>query len=140
MWDEEHIGQARPWPSLHEAGLAAASALYDTPNYWEEDKASSASSKNLLTTHTQHMETSMDDLRVKSLTIHLRHTPSQHAEHLLATWSTTVTATSRRTTVPRNCEANRNFQKIIKKIIYFQEFQVFNIILFFLIKNFKFLI
>ena len=45
MWDEEHIGSARPWPRLHEAGLAAASALYDAPNYWEEVKASSASSK-----------------------------------------------------------------------------------------------
>ena len=110
MWDEEHIGQARPWPSLHEAGLAAASALYDTPNYWEEDKASSASSKNLLTTHTQHMEASMDDLCVKPLTIHLRHTPSQHAERLLATWSMTVTAM----TVLRNCYSVRpivNFRK-----------------------------
>ena len=53
-------------------------------NYWEEDKALSASSKKSLTTRTQHKETSMDDLRVKQLTIHSRHTPSQHAERLLA--------------------------------------------------------
>jgi hypothetical protein len=67
MWDDERIGYARPWPRSHEAGLTAASALYDTPNYWEEDKASSASSKNSLTTRTQHMEISMNDRQVKPL-------------------------------------------------------------------------
>jgi hypothetical protein len=62
----------------------AASTLYDVPNYWEEDKASPASSKNSLTTRTQHKEISMDDLRVKSPMIHSKRNSSPHAERLLA--------------------------------------------------------
>ena len=82
MWDDDRIGYTRPWPRLHEAGLAAASVFYDALNYWEEDKASSASSKNSLTTRTQHM--GMDDLQVKPLMIHPTRNSSPHAERLLA--------------------------------------------------------
>ncbi len=86
MWDDERIGYTRPWPRSHEPGLTAASALYDVtvPNYWEEDKASSASCKNSLTTRTQHMKISMDDLRVKPPMIHSKRNSSPHAERLLA--------------------------------------------------------
>ena len=84
MWECDRIGNARPGPRLYEPGLTAASTLYDVPNYWEEDKASSASSKNSLTTRTQHMKISMDDLRVKPLMIRSKRNSSPHAERLLA--------------------------------------------------------
>ena len=107
MWECDRIGNARPGPRLYEPGLTAASTLYDVPNYWEDDKASSASSKNSLTTRTQHMEISMDELRVKQPFFPPNQSP--HAESLLAdyrTWSnTTVTATSTRTIMP-SCRAN----------------------------------
>ena len=48
--------------------MAKANAIYDSPNYLEEDNASSAASKNSLTTRT--MEISMDGPHVKPLTIH----------------------------------------------------------------------
>ncbi len=66
MWHDGRIGFIKPRPRLHEAGLAAAKELYVSPMYWEGDNASFVSSKNSLTTRTQHMEI------------------SPHAENLLA--------------------------------------------------------
>ena len=84
MWECDRIGNARPGPRFYEPGLTAASTLYDVPNYWEDDKASSASSKNSLTTRTQHMEISMDELRVKQPFFPPKRNQSPHAESLLA--------------------------------------------------------
>jgi hypothetical protein len=84
MWDDDHIGYARPWPRSHEEGLTAANALYSSPKYWEDDKASSTSSKTSLTTRTQHMEISEEQLHAKPIKLHKIRDSSPHAERLLA--------------------------------------------------------
>jgi hypothetical protein len=84
MWDDDHIGYSRPWPRLYEEGLTAANVLYDSPKYWEGEKASSTSSKTSLTTHTQHTEISEEQLHVKLIELHKIHNSSPHAERLLA--------------------------------------------------------
>jgi hypothetical protein len=84
MWDDDHIGSARPWPRLYEEGLTAANALYDSLKYWEDDKASSTSSKTSLTTRTQHMEISEEQLHLKPIALHKIRNSSPHAERLLA--------------------------------------------------------
>jgi hypothetical protein len=84
MWDDDHIGYARPWPRSHEEGLTAANSLYNSLKYWEEDKASSTSSKTSLTTRTQHMEISEEQLHVKPIALHKIRDSSPHAERLLA--------------------------------------------------------
>ena len=84
MWDDDRIGSARPWPRSYEEGLTVAKALYDSPKYWEDDKASSTSSKTSLTTLTQHMEISEEQLHVKPLEPLKTCNSSPHTERLHA--------------------------------------------------------
>ena len=84
MWDDERIGNARPWPRSYEEGLTAAKTLYDSPKYWEDDGASSTSSKTSLNTRTRLMEISEEQYRVKPVVLHKIRDSSPHAERLLA--------------------------------------------------------
>ena len=57
-----------------------------TGSQWEDDKASSTSSKTSLTTRTQHMEISEEQLHAKPIVFHKIRNSSPHAERLLANY------------------------------------------------------
>jgi hypothetical protein len=92
MWDDdERIGYARPWPRSYEelggrsdgcqCALRLTEVLGEGQRFVHQD---STSSKTSLTTRTQHMEISEEQLHVKPITLHkIRHL-SPHAERLRA--------------------------------------------------------
>jgi hypothetical protein len=84
MWDDERIGNARPWPRSYEEDLTTAKTLYDSPKYWEDDGTSSTSSKTSLNTRTRLMEISEEQYHRKPVVLHKIRDSSPHAERLLA--------------------------------------------------------
>jgi hypothetical protein len=84
VWDEDRIGYARPSPRSNEVDLTKFNALYSSPKYWEDDKASSTSSKTSLNTRTQYMEISEEQYREKPIVLHKIRDSSPYAERLLA--------------------------------------------------------
>jgi hypothetical protein len=90
MLDEDRINLSLPRHRLNEEGLLQLKAVHDSTNYWENDKSSSTSSKNSLTSRTRLMEIHEEsDLHVGPM-----------VPITTSTWSTTIETASWRTREP----------------------------------------
>jgi hypothetical protein len=83
-WDRDRFGSYNPRPRSYEDDFARAKNIYDTANYWEDDRFSTTSSKNSLLTRTQGMSLGDEAQYAKKLEVVRRSTPSPHSELLLS--------------------------------------------------------
>ena len=90
MWDMDRFGFYNPRPNIYEEDISKAKMTHNVVNAWDDDRASTTSSKTSLSSRTQFLSLGDKDQYAKMLEVSRKPLKSPHADRLLADYRKNV--------------------------------------------------